>query len=89
MALRGYKMAEVDAVLARLADELAWRDEEIARRDAEIVKLAEFARIGQPMGYPPSEGGDQPGDGHAEAESGALGMAGVPRNPGEDSLSVP
>ncbi|WP_462188602.1 MULTISPECIES: DivIVA domain-containing protein [unclassified Frankia] len=38
MALRGYRMAEVDAVLLRLADELAWRDEE-------LVRLAAFARV--------------------------------------------
>jgi DivIVA domain-containing protein len=89
MALRGYRMAEVDAVLARLADELAWRDEEIARRDAEIVKLAEFARIGQPMAYLPAEGGDSPADGPAGAESGERGPADAPGNPGEDPLSVP
>jgi hypothetical protein len=46
MALRGYRMAEVDAVLLRLAEELAWRDDELARRDDELVRLAAFARIG-------------------------------------------
>ena len=46
MALRGYRMAEVDAVLARLAAELAWRDEELARRDEELVRLAAFAHVG-------------------------------------------
>ncbi|EIV95680.1 DivIVA domain-containing protein [Frankia sp. QA3] len=46
MAPRGYRMAEVDAVLLRLAEELAWRDEELARRDDELVRLATFARIG-------------------------------------------
>ncbi|ORT49064.1 DivIVA domain-containing protein [Frankia sp. KB5] len=45
MALRGYRMAEVDAVLLRLADELAWRDDELARRDEELVRLAAFARV--------------------------------------------
>ncbi len=44
MALRGYRMAEVDAVLLRLAEELAWRDDELARRDDELVRLATFAR---------------------------------------------
>jgi hypothetical protein len=37
MAPRGYRMSEVDAVLARLADELADRDRQIEalqRRDA-------------------------------------------------------
>ncbi|MCK9926033.1 DivIVA domain-containing protein [Frankia sp. Mgl5] len=46
MAARGYRMAEVDAVLARLAYEIAWRDEELARRDDELVRLAEFAHLG-------------------------------------------
>lgn len=46
MALRGYRMAEVDAVLIRLGDELAWRDEELARRDEELVRLATFAHMG-------------------------------------------
>ncbi|WP_322749153.1 MULTISPECIES: DivIVA domain-containing protein [unclassified Frankia] len=45
MAFRGYRMAEVDAVLARLADELAWRDAELARRDEEMVRLATFAHF--------------------------------------------
>ena len=45
LALRGYRMAEVDVMLSRLAEELAWRDEELTRRDDEIVKLAEFARV--------------------------------------------
>lgn len=35
LAFRGYRMAEVDAVLARLAGELARRDDEIARLRAE------------------------------------------------------
>ncbi len=61
MSLRGYRMAEVDAVLARLADELTWRDEELARRDIEIVKLAEFARLGQRLASGP-EGDDSPED---------------------------
>lgn len=45
MALRGYRMAEVDDVLARLAAELAWRDDELARRDEELVRLAAFAQV--------------------------------------------
>jgi DivIVA domain-containing protein len=76
MSLRGYRMAEVDAVLARLADELAWRDEELARRDIEIVKLAEFARLGQP----PTDGAGGPGppaDGHGRAEGRAGDTAGA------------
>jgi DivIVA domain-containing protein len=52
MALRGYRMAEVDALLARLADELAWRDEELARRDEELVRLATFAHSDASMGDP-------------------------------------
>jgi DivIVA domain-containing protein len=69
MCLRGYRMSEVDAVLARLADELAWRDEELARRDVEIVKLAEFARVTHPSAVevhpagsagPPGESGEDP-----------------------------
>ncbi|WP_242605579.1 DivIVA domain-containing protein [Frankia sp. Cppng1_Ct_nod] len=52
MAFRGYRMAEVDAVLARLADELAWRDAELARRDEEMVRLASFAHLDRPSeGY--------------------------------------
>lgn len=43
LAFRGYRMAEVDALLDRLAGELAWRDEELARRDDELVRLATFA----------------------------------------------
>lgn len=35
MALRGYRMEEVDAVLARLAEELADRDRRLAARAAE------------------------------------------------------
>jgi DivIVA domain-containing protein len=46
-ALRGYRMTEVDAVLARLRDELAARDAELSRlRDDEAtsgVRLAEAA----------------------------------------------
>jgi DivIVA domain-containing protein len=66
MCLRGYRMSEVDAVLARLADELAWRDDELARRDVEIVKLAEFARMTRPSGVeadatgPSGESGEDP-----------------------------
>ena len=58
MALRGYRMAEVDAVLARLAEELAWRDEELARRDEELVRLAEFAHVGGLSGSRPENGGE-------------------------------
>ncbi|WP_250283607.1 MULTISPECIES: DivIVA domain-containing protein [unclassified Frankia] len=59
MALRGYRMADVDAVLARLAGELAWRDAELARRDEEMVRLASFARLDR---YPwPARGADQDG----------------------------
>ncbi|MCK9925013.1 DivIVA domain-containing protein [Frankia sp. AgPm24] len=54
VALRGYHMAEVDAVLLRLAEELAWRDDEIARRDEELVRLASFARIGATRDAPRS-----------------------------------
>lgn len=52
VALRGYHMAEVDAVLLRLAEELSWRDDEIARRDEELVRLASFARIGTTQDVP-------------------------------------
>jgi DivIVA domain-containing protein len=31
MAFRGYRMADVDAVLDRVAEDIAWRDAEIAR----------------------------------------------------------
>jgi DivIVA domain-containing protein len=60
MSFRGYRMAEVDAVLARLADELARRDYELARRDEELVKLATFAHVeslgGGQAGAKPPEG---------------------------------
>lgn len=36
MALRGYRMDEVDAVLARLADELADRDRRLAALEARL-----------------------------------------------------
>ncbi|MCL9758342.1 DivIVA domain-containing protein [Frankia sp. AiPa1] len=63
MALRGYRMAEVDAVLLRLADELAWRDDELARRDEELVRLASFARIGATRdAQDPPEPPDAPAD---------------------------
>ncbi|THJ74067.1 DivIVA domain-containing protein [Candidatus Frankia alpina] len=68
MALRGYRMAEVDAVLLRLAEELAWRDEELARRDDELVRLATFARIGpepaaaERSAAPPNEAPNKPQD---------------------------
>jgi len=48
LAVRGYRMAEVDVLLARLAGELAWRDEELARRDEELVRLATFAHADLP-----------------------------------------
>ncbi|MGD8148624.1 DivIVA domain-containing protein [Ornithinimicrobium sp. Y1694] len=35
-AVRGYRMSQVDAALARLADELADRDEQIARLRAHV-----------------------------------------------------
>ncbi|OHV37882.1 MULTISPECIES: DivIVA domain-containing protein [Pseudofrankia] len=52
LAFRGYRMAEVDALLARLAGELAWRDEELARRDEELVRLATFAHTDLPTAAP-------------------------------------
>ncbi|KLL13041.1 MULTISPECIES: DivIVA domain-containing protein [Protofrankia] len=65
MALRGYRMADVDAVLARLADELAWRDAELARRDEEMVRLASFARLDR---YPWSARGTGQGGWRGQAE---------------------
>jgi DivIVA domain-containing protein len=63
LAFRGYRMAEVDALLARLAGELAWRDEELARRDDELVRLATFAHGGAPgaMSDLPPESPGTPG----------------------------
>ncbi len=60
MALRGYRMAEVDAVLLRLAEELA-------RRDDELVRLATFARIGpepaaERSAAPPNKAPNKPQD---------------------------
>jgi DivIVA domain-containing protein len=39
LALRGYRMNEVDAVLDRLVEELAARDAELAEREAEVAAL--------------------------------------------------
>ncbi len=61
MAARGYRMAEVDAVLSRLAYELAWRDEELARRDDELLRLAELARLGG-VRDPATDPGDDTAD---------------------------
>lgn len=68
MAARGYRMAEVDAVLARLAYEIAWRDEELARRDDELVRLAEFAHlgVGVDLGADADADAARPGDVQAE-----------------------
>jgi len=41
MAFRGYRMADVDAVLDRLADELAVRDEQLAGREEELAEREE------------------------------------------------
>ncbi|CUU58639.1 DivIVA domain-containing protein [Parafrankia irregularis] len=71
MAVRGYRMAEVDAVLARLADELAWRDEEIARRDDELVRLAELARLGGTGGAEPAGWSVEPAEWTEPAEPAA------------------
>ncbi|MBL7501388.1 DivIVA domain-containing protein [Frankia sp. CNm7] len=57
MAFRGYRMAEVDALIDRLAGELAWRDEELARRDDELVRLAAFAHVDAPVVADPGPGG--------------------------------
>ncbi|WP_322759647.1 DivIVA domain-containing protein [Frankia sp. Cr2] len=68
MAFRGYRMAEVDAVLARLADEIAWRDAELARRDEEMVRLASFAHFDhQSQGRRSADRDDWAG--HADAVS--------------------
>jgi DivIVA domain-containing protein len=53
MAFRGYRMSEVDALIARLADEVAWRDQELARRDDELVRLAAFVHDNPPAGTVP------------------------------------
>jgi len=58
LAFRGYRMAEVDALLSRLAGELAWRDEELARRDDELVRLATFAHADS--GHAPAPGTEGP-----------------------------
>ena len=39
VGLRGYRMADTDAVLDRLSAELERRDEQIAHRDGEIARL--------------------------------------------------
>ncbi len=68
LAFRGYRMAEVDAVLARLAGELAWRDEELARRDDELVRLATFAHADaaqRPAGGPEGASPGTPADGQS------------------------
>ncbi|MBL7492713.1 DivIVA domain-containing protein [Frankia sp. AgB1.9] len=61
LAFRGYRMAEVDALLARLAGELAWRDEELARRDDELVRLATFAHADATQGPAGGAEGAAPG----------------------------
>ena len=43
MALRGYRMSEVDAVMERLGDELADRDARIARLEQALVEVVEPA----------------------------------------------
>ena len=50
LVLRGYRMAEVDEVLRRLATELALRDEELSRRDEELEHLASFVRADGSVG---------------------------------------
>jgi DivIVA domain-containing protein len=61
LAFRGYRMAEVDALIARLAGELAWRDEELARRDDELVRLATFAHADATQGPAGGVDGSAPG----------------------------
>lgn len=52
LAFRGYRMADVDAVLDRLADEVAVRDAEIARL---YGQEAAERRIGDQTGAQPQE----------------------------------
>lgn len=53
-AVRGYRMEQVDRALARLADELAVRD-------AEIARLRGGSELVAPAGPDPSVGGPGPG----------------------------
>jgi len=55
LVLRGYRMAEVDEVLRRLATELALRDEELSRRDEELEHLASFVRADGSVGAAEAE----------------------------------
>jgi DivIVA domain-containing protein len=49
LALRGYRMAEVDAALERLADELATRDHRIAELERALVEVVEVVEVVEPV----------------------------------------
>lgn len=59
LALRGYRMSEVDPVLDRLATELRGRDQRIAELEGALVALAEPQVSSLEQGGPPSWG-DRP-----------------------------
>jgi len=81
LAFRGYRMAEVDELLARLAGELAWRDEELARRDEELVRLATFAQADLPAAAPTIGTIGTPGTTPADAFSPTTSAPGASQPP--------
>ena len=68
MALRGYRMSQVDAVLDRLAEELLERDEQLAALSSEVDRLrarppvdAPTAAYQRPVAAPEQDGPGDPG----------------------------
>jgi DivIVA domain-containing protein len=55
VALRGYRFAETDQLLDRLADELRQRDEEIARLRTAAPVVPTPSEAAPPAGAPPTE----------------------------------
>lgn len=56
VALRGYRFAETDELLDTLADQIRWRDTELARLRAALSRLGESA---QTVATPPPTPGDR------------------------------
>ncbi len=67
VALRGYRFAETDLLLDRLADELRARDEEIARLNSTVVESrdADLAPVEEPS---PEDERSAPEQGPVEAD---------------------
>ena len=66
VAVRGYRMAQVDAVLERVAGELRDRDDRLQRAESEAERLRALvggtasAGLGTPDGAPADRGGARP-----------------------------